>query len=170
MYLEIDIKAPPQTYKERIGLEAVGAVLFLCHPLLYGSRELPLYRGKNWSCLFLSRLSNSNSPLSNMHTTHSNVCTDFISNMHIEVTEWELIIQCTFPSQSYQESCRMWCDNKLKSVDLPHQCSMHKSSSPPEPARPRQNVLYPAKNISTMLSCIHCLFYQTSNSRHRPQS
>lgn len=78
MHLEIDRKAPLQTYKERSGLQAV-----LCHPLLYDNRELPLHcrallGGKNYSCPFLCRLSASES----LRQQQVHVCAYFIEPLH----------------------------------------------------------------------------------------
>lgn len=47
MHLEIDRKAPLQTYKEMTRLEAASAVLSCVIRFYAANRDLPLYWGKN---------------------------------------------------------------------------------------------------------------------------
>lgn len=128
MHLEIDRKAPPQTYKERTGLEAACAVLS-CVILFHTTTESPhCTEGKIRAALFLACWAPA-IPLcrgvKNMRTHNMHQCEHrFYQNMkHANQTHWlrssfEQVIRKT-------AECGLQKDlsTPLAQINLPHRCS-----------------------------------------------
>lgn len=120
--------------------------------------------GENYSCLLFSWLSASDSlPEKHEHTQQVHVCRCLLYQHRKHLILWSLPIKVPIKLNNLQNGKTLLSRTSSAS----HVGSFRRSH---EAVRHRQSVPYPAKNTSTTLAWISCLFNLKSNSTRRPKS